>query len=147
MIRANGEIGRLTTSGTFHLYFAGVFFSHAITVGPDGAVWWANLDGGFGRITTTPGMTLSPSSGGAGTPLGVSGRGYDPGEQVTVTYDTGLASPASAVVCTTTANPDGTFSCDGTVPAAPTAGASGPHTIAAIGATTNAEADATFTLS
>ena len=73
----------------------------------------------------------------------VSGEGFAPGEQVNVSYETGLASPSSVSVCTTTAIPDGTFSCGGNIPTS-NAGASGAHKIKAKGVTSLATAKATF---
>lgn len=81
-------------------------------------------------ITIHPSLAISPSSGAAGLPVSVSGEGFVPFNQVTVVYHTGT-TPATVAICTTQANSNGAISCSGHIPAAPQAGASGPHSILA----------------
>ncbi len=74
------------------------------------------------------------------------GEGYQPGEEVAVTYRTGLTKPFAASLCTTTAAIDGTFSCSGDIPSGANAGAGGNHKIKAKGTSSLAEATTTFML-
>jgi hypothetical protein len=76
----------------------------------------------------------------------VSGRGFNPGETVNITYKTGLASPKSVTLCTTRAHSDTSYSCSATIPPTATAGASGAHKILAKGATSHIKVKTTFTL-
>jgi hypothetical protein len=78
-------------------------------------------------------------------PITVGGEGYTPGEQVNVTYKTGLASASSLPICISTANPDDTFSCTGDIPTT-NAGANGAHKIKVKGISSFATAKNTFTL-
>ena len=141
----NSSIGRITTSGVVTNYTSGsVTDPTSITAGPDGALWFTNGDS-IGRITAVPSASVSPSSGSPGSPVAVSGSGYTPGEQIDVTYETGLSSPAALAICSATAEPNGTFSCTGDIPAA-NSGSTGKHKIEAQGMTSLATAKATFTL-
>ena len=104
----NSSIGRITTSGVVTNYTSGsVTDPTSITAGPDGALWFTNGDS-IGRITAVPSASVSPSSGSPGSPVAVSGSGYTPGEQIDVTYETGLSSPAALAICSATAEPNGT---------------------------------------
>lgn len=78
-------------------------------------------------------VKVLPTSGAAGTPVQLSGGGFASGETVKVSYATGLASPTSVLICSTTATGTGTFTCSGTVPSAATAGATGKHKLTAKG--------------
>ncbi|MDP9075456.1 MAG: IPT/TIG domain-containing protein [Actinomycetota bacterium] len=91
---------------------------------------------------------VMPASGPSTTSVTVSGGGFSPGEPVTASYKTALAAPSPAwvTVCTGHAAPDGTFSCGGPIPGAPTAGASGSHTIRAKGGHSRFTASTIFTL-
>jgi hypothetical protein len=146
-----GSIGRITTAGVVSNYTgAGISVPRGVTGGPDGALWFTNgsINGGsIGRITTVPSVSVLPGSGATGTSVVVSGGGYSPGELVKATYKTGLARPntSAVAICSTTANPNGTFSCTGSIPTA-TAGADGAHTIKAKGMTSHATAKTIFTL-
>jgi hypothetical protein len=84
--------------------------------------------------TTT--ISVTPSTGAPLTAVTIAGSGFGAGEKVVVTYATGLATPKSVKLCTTTATASGTFSCGGQIPDAPTAGATGKHVIAAKGTST-----------
>jgi hypothetical protein len=118
-----------------------------ITAGPDGALWFTNWIGNsIGRITVVPSVSLSPSSGSPGTPVDLSGGGYTPGEQVNVTYKTGLSSPSSVSLCMAAAESDGTFSCVGDIPSGVNAGAEGSHKIKAKGTSSHAVGTTTFML-
>ena len=89
---------------------------------------------------------VSLTSGPPGQSVTVSGRGFHPGETVKITYKTGLASPKSVTICTTTASSDTSYSCSGTTPPAATAGATGGHKIVANGQTSLIKVNTTFTL-
>ncbi len=143
----NDSIGRITTSGVISKYTGiGIKRPTGISAGPDGALWFTNSrHQSIGRISTPPSITDSPSSGGPGTSVSISGQGFTSGEKVNVTYETGLASPSSVSICKTTANPDGTFSCSGNIRRS-TAGANGSHKMKAKGMTSHAIATTTFTL-
>jgi hypothetical protein len=104
-------------------------------------VWFTTGDS-IGRITTADSVVASPNQGPAGTAESITGAGYSPAETVVVKYLTGLTSPASVKLCTTTAGADGTFACTATIPA--NAGVSGTHTIKAVGKTSNTAAKTTF---
>jgi hypothetical protein len=142
------SIGRITTAGVITNYTERNLIDQpiGITAGPDGALWFTNLgDASIGRITPVPDVSISPTSGDPGTSVTVSGEGYQPGEQVDVNYKTGLASPKKVAICDTTANPNGTFSCMGSIPTT-NDGADGTHTIQAGGQTSGAVAQTPFTL-
>jgi hypothetical protein len=144
----NNSIGRITTSGVVHDYTGtGIDAPYEITAGPDGALWFTNM-GNFsiGRITAVPVITDSPTSGVPGTSVSVSGKGYAPGEQVNVTYKTGLSSPKKVLICTTTAAADGTFSCVGDIPSPAEAGVDGSHNVQSVGQTSGTVAKTPFTL-
>jgi hypothetical protein len=93
-------------------------------------------------------VAINPNSGPAHTAVTLSGAGFGAGEQVAVKYITGLSSPkpASVTLCTATATAIGTFSCNGTIPSASTAGAHAVHKIVAKGHTSLRKAKTTFTL-
>ena len=93
-----------------------------------------------------PEVTLSPSSAGPGAAVTVTGEGYQPGEEVSVTYETGLTSPSSVPLCTTPTASDGTFSCSGDIRSGAKAGGVGTHTIKAKGKSSLAVATTTFVL-
>jgi hypothetical protein len=123
-----------------------IYEPFGIAAGPDGALWFTNRHGNtIGRITAVPSVSASPSDGAAGAMVAAGGEAYTPGEQVEVSYGTGLASPATVTICSTTANPDGTFSCSGDIPMS-NAGAAGSHKIKAKGMTSGAIAKTTFML-
>ncbi len=142
-----GSIGRITADGVTSKYKdATSDRPWGITAGPDGALWFTNWIGNsIGRITAVPSVSVSPSSGIPGVSVVVSGEGYAPGEQVNAIYKTGLASPSTVAICSASANPDGTFSCGGSIPTS-TAGAAGDHKIKAKGMTSRVIASTTFTL-
>lgn len=133
------SIGRITTSGLVTNYTdPSISEPTSITAGPDGALWFTNSGNNtIGRITVAATVNPSPHSGGPGTAITASGSGYSPGETVTVAYMTGLTAPEpkSVIICTATADTNGTFTCNGTVPSAASAGATGPHKINAKGET------------
>jgi hypothetical protein len=93
-------------------------------------------------------VVVSPGAGPPGTSLTVHGSGFTFGKRVKVTYYTGSASgKQSTNVCSAIASDTGTFTCDGAVPAARIAGASGPHTIEAAGRQSLVVASTAFALS
>ena len=91
-------------------------------------------------------VSVSPQSGKAGKFVTATGTHYYPGETVTVKYKTGLSSPATVVVCSTSTNSDGSFNCSGNIPSGSQAGALGAHKVVAKGQTSLAKSNATFTL-
>jgi hypothetical protein len=93
-------------------------------------------------ITVKPSLAISPAGGVAGTPVSISGEGFVPYSEVLVKYTTGV-SPPSVTLCDTQANYYGAISCSGQIPAAPQAGASGPHKVTASAPSVST----TFTLS
>ena len=96
----------------------------------------------------TSGLSVTPKSGPAATPVGVAGFGFGAGETVKVTYRTGLPSPGPAwvAVCQATAASDGTFSCSGAIPSGATAGSTGAHTMKAKGSASFVTATTRFKL-
>jgi hypothetical protein len=146
------EIGRITTAGvTSSFTGTGIHDEWGIVAGPDGALWFTNDNfntGNFsiGRITAVPMVAVSPSAGPASASVPVSGEGYKSREQTDVSYRTGLSSPPTVAICSAAANPDGTFSCAGTIPAAGQAGADGAHEIKTEGAASLTVAKTTFAL-
>jgi hypothetical protein len=108
---------------------------------------WDNPGTGTGTFTISAvDLDVSPLSGPAGTPVTVSSGGFKSGETVKVSYETGLASPATVVICHGTASGTGTVSCSGTIPKSK-AGAVGRHVVQAAGSTSGRKTSGTFTLS
>jgi YVTN family beta-propeller protein len=103
---------------------------------------------GSGTVSVIIPVSLSvlPATGPAGTSVAVTGRGFAPGETVRVTYKTGIASPKSVTICTTTALSDSSVSCLGAIPPRATAGARGAHKMVAKGLTSLIKVKITFTL-
>ena len=140
-------IGRVTTSGVATDYRSKeVGGPEGIVAGPDGALWFTDAGGNtIGRISAVPAMSVSPATGPSETPVTVSGESYAPGEEVDVTYKTGLSSPSSRNLCTAAASADGTFTCSGSIPAKHP-GALGSHNIVAKGVVSLARANVVFDL-
>ncbi len=94
-----------------------------------------------------PTVTISPSSGGRGAPMTVSGTGFTSGLKVTVTYDPDRKKLKGMrrVLCHTNAGSDGTFSCTGRIPPHRGAGRRGVKTITAT-EPNGTSASTTFTL-
>jgi YVTN family beta-propeller protein len=90
-------------------------------------IYAANYDSISASVIIPASVSVSPTSGPAGTSVTVSGRGFNPGETVNITYKTRLASPKSVTICSATAGSDTTYTCSGTVPPPATAGANGSH--------------------
>jgi YVTN family beta-propeller protein len=109
-------------------------------------VYLANGNSDFLSVIVPSSLDVPPPSGLPGTSVTVSGRGFNPGETVKVTYKTGLASPASVTLCTVTAGSDTTYTCSGSIPSTATAGATGSHEIAAKGQTSGIKVKTAFTL-
>jgi hypothetical protein len=97
-------------------------------------------------IVAGPAIRISPPSGPPRTQVTVSGVGFLAGETVTVQYKTGLGSPKSITLCTTSAASDGTFGCNGGIPRTRNAGTTGPHKVVARGVSSAIRASTTFTL-
>jgi hypothetical protein len=93
------------------------------------------------------GVFLSPTSGPKGTTVAVSGGGFDPGEQIVVTYETGYNAPKPTAVtlCDAAASTDGLFSCSGTIPKSRTR-KDEFHLVTATGATSNITMSLSFVL-
>jgi hypothetical protein len=107
---------------------------------------WDTAGTGTGTFTISAvDLDLTPLSGPAGTLVTVSSGGFKKGETVKVTYQTGLASPATVPVCHGTASAAGTLSCSGTVPATK-AGPVGPHLVQAASSASGRKTSGTFTL-
>jgi hypothetical protein len=142
----NNSIGRITTSGTVTNYTgSSIDDPNEITTGPDGALWFTNYKGNsIGRVTTSgvvssytgaPTVTASPSSGKPGGLVTASGTGFGSGENVKVTYKTGLSAPnpTKETICASTVGDDTSFTCTGQIPARTDAGSDGAHTVKAKG--------------
>jgi len=82
---------------------------------------------------TSPVLTMTPGSGSARTGVVAHGADFVPGQLVTVTYMSGLRARkrASAVLCSTTVDAQGTFSCGGTIPRRHRSGKRGQHPVVA----------------
>jgi hypothetical protein len=109
-------------------------------------IYAANFGSNTVSVIIPATANVSPSSGPPKTSVTVSGQGFTPGETIKVSYKTGLASPKSVTVCTTTALPDGSYSCSGTIPPKATAGAHTAHKMLVKGATSLIKVKTTFTL-
>lgn len=81
-------------------------------------------------------LTVSPSTGLAGTPLALAGGGFQPGETVTIAVE-------GRLLATTTASVNGTIAASATLPATLSGGA---HTIRAVGTSSRTAADAQITV-
>ena len=140
---ATPAFGRMTTAGSVTAYSDPRLIPEEITAGPDGAMWSTNFNS-IARISTADSVVTSPDQGPSGTTEAVTGAGHSAGETVVVKYLTGLTSPASVPLCTTTAAADGTFICLATIPA--TAGHRGTHTITAHGITSKTVTETSYLL-
>jgi YVTN family beta-propeller protein len=130
--------------------------THTVPVGsyPEGVavdetthtIYAANYESGTVSVIIPASVCVSPTSGHSGKSVTVSGRGFNPGETVKITYKTGLASPKSVTVCTATSGSDTSYSCSGTIPPTATAGAKGSHKIVAKGLTSGIKVNTAFTL-
>ncbi len=96
---------------------------------------------------TSPVLTMTPGSGTARTGVVAHGADFVPGQLVTVTYMSGLRARkrASAVLCSTTVDAQGTFSCGGTIPRRHRSGKRGQHHVVAT-EPSNTQGTTTFTL-
>ncbi len=100
----------------------------------------------YSCIQSEDSVSISPTSGLRGAAVTVSGGGFLVGETVKISYKTGLASPASVLICSTTASASGSYSCSGHIPSGSSAGALGSHSIVAKGVTTKRKPKSTFSL-
>jgi hypothetical protein len=91
-------------------------------------------------------VTVTPSSGPAGTSIQLAGAGYRAGETINVTYATGMKRPSSIALCASQARSDGTWSCTAAIPTK-SQGAAGAHTITATGKKSKKTATTSFNLS
>jgi virginiamycin B lyase len=113
------------------------------TTGPDGAMWFTNNDS-IGHITTADSVVAAPDQGTSSSSVTISGAGFSAGETIVVKYMTGLSSPASVPLCSTTAGTTGTFTRTTNVPS--TAGKPGVHNIKATGKTSKTTVSSTYLL-
>jgi hypothetical protein len=97
------------------------------------------------QVLAPPVAQVSPSTGGTGTPVALSGTGFRVGETVNFSYATRVSSPMTVLLCSGTADAYGTASCSGTIPVA-SAGPHGAHAITAKGAASHIAAKTSFTL-
>jgi YVTN family beta-propeller protein len=111
-----------------------------------GIIYVANYGSDTVSVIIPASVNVSPTSSTPGTSVTVSGRGFHPGETVEVTYKTGLASPASVIICTATTRSNTSYSCSGTIPPRTAAGANGAHKIVARSQTSHIKVKTTFTL-
>ena len=142
-----GTIGNITPSGSVAIYSSPLIVGSpaGITAGPDGAIWFTNGDS-IGRITTADSVVVTPDQGDPGSSVTIMGSGFNAGEKVVVKYLTGLATPATVQLCSTTATATGTFSCSGTLPPSASSGTAAVHTIKATGSSSKKTAETTYLL-
>ena len=72
--RSDPQIGRVTPTGTFTFFKAGLpdaFDVWDITTGPDGQLWFVGGDSGFGQITTAGAITMVPGLPGQSQPAAI----------------------------------------------------------------------------
>ena len=104
-----------------------------------------------GTVSYFPAATvsLSPTSGPAATAVVASGTSFSPGENVPVSYYTGLPAPhpTTVVVCIGIVAGDGSFTCYGHIPSTAQAGAAGKHKVTANGFISGLTAKTHFNLS
>ena len=96
-------------------------------------------------VSGAPIVDAAPSAGPPGTSVTMRGRGYSPGETVSVAYRTKLASPSELPVCSDVVGSDSTFSCSGNL-ATSNLGPVGAHLLIASGGTSGFEAVTSFVL-
>lgn len=89
--------------------------------------------------TTSPSITLSPTSGVAGTTVSVTGKGYQAGETVNIYVDSSTTKPIGSV----TASSSGGFTKSVTIPVGTSIG---DHRIHAVGQTSKLRTARTFTV-
>ena len=80
-----------------------------------------------GRVATTyftiiPTVILSPSAGASGTKVSITGKGFDPGTNVSF-YWNRTSNSGGTLLCSDTTSGAGTASCTGTIPARQSSGA------------------------
>jgi uncharacterized protein YjdB len=107
---------------------------------------------GTAILTVIPGtpvstLSLSPARGRPHTAVIITGTGFVPGQNVTVTYMSGRRRPrlAKTVLCSTTVEIDGTFSCNAVIPRKRRAGRAGQKSLVAT-EQNGTQATTTFTL-
>src|SRR5256712_7531928 len=99
----------------------------------------ASSNSASAQFTVTPAISLSPSSGSAGTSVTVTGNSFSPSSHVTISFDGTRVSTTPGKIKT---DGSGKFSASFTVP---TSSAAGPHTVKAADALSNS-ASASFTV-
>lgn len=92
-------------------------------------------------------LGVSSPSGSSHQRVQLIGEGFQAGEKVTFTYETGEVGFPSARVCSAVAvGSDGQASCHGDVPAEPAAGAQGEHLIEGVGESSGVTVSGTYDL-
>ncbi len=117
------SISRITTAGVITQYaipnvtrgFNTVSGPGAITLGPDGELWFTDLNGIGEAFFVTANMTASPDTGFYQTIHTFTGSGYAPNETVRI-FAQGVGS---AVLATTTTDSTGSFTAAARVPQSP----------------------------
>src|SRR3989475_788425 len=99
----------------------------------------ASSNSASAQFTVTPAISLSPTSGSAGTSVTVTGNSFSPSSHVTISFDGTRVSTTPGKIKT---DGSGKFSASFTVP---TSSAAGPHTVKATDALSNS-ASAQFTV-
>ncbi len=82
----DGDVGRITTSGTVSTYSGPDVQPDGITTGPDGALWFTNYDNAIGRVTVpAPALaSFSPTSGAVGAKVTIAGNALEDASSVTI---------------------------------------------------------------
>jgi hypothetical protein len=93
---------------------------------------------GLLTVVPVPGLTITPSSGPAGTAVRITGTAFKPGLRLTIVYKRGfkvhqIHSGVSNKMCVVAVAPDGTFACNTKILDSTHAGAKGPHPVVAKG--------------
>ena len=140
-------IGRITSTGSITNYRVASSSNTitGLTVGPDGELWMVGSST-IWRIAVPPYVSVSPDSGPGGEDVTMSGGSFLPGEIVKAVYETGLSSPRSVMLCSSTASPAGQFTCNGEIPTGSDVGSLGNHEVIARGLTSGLKAKTSFEL-
>ena len=133
----------------------GVLSGSAITAGSYGPITVTATNGVAPDATDTftivvqATVAITPNSGPSGTPVTITGAGFQPGETAQAKYRTSMLPPSmgpSKILCTGVVAANGTFTCPGKIPGAKLRGALGAHDIVAKGLTSLIKVRTTFTL-
>ena len=80
-------VGSITTSGVVTIYPAEGTYSYGITAGPGGTAWYVGTNVVGEVVSTNAELSTSVTTGGHGTPITLTGSGYNPGEKVKLYAD------------------------------------------------------------